>query len=355
MPRRIKIEAHLGVKELESRYRAAKNPVERSHYQIIWLLAQGKTTTEVAAVTGYSRDWIWKLVRRYNSDGAEGLADRRCQYRGAKPLLDDLQQALLWQALCSPPADGGLWNSRKVADWMAELLERPVDIQRGWDYLRQMELRRLYPRLAHLEADPMEQEAWKKKLAQKVKQVQQQHPQSVVDVWTMDEHRLGLKPVLRRVWTMRGFQPIARVHWRYQWLWLYGFVHPETGETYFWILPRVNITLFNQVLADFAQEFNIGQDKQVILVLDQAGWHTSEQVKLQLPQGLHLEFLPSHSPELQPAERLWPLTNESIANRCFESLDELEEWRFQRCQVLLTQRESIRRITCYHWWPTTAN
>ena len=33
-------------------------------------------------------------------------------------------------------------------------------------------------------------------------------------------------------------------------------------------------------------------------------WHTSEQVKI--PQGLHLEFIPSHSPELQPAERLWP-------------------------------------------------
>jgi hypothetical protein len=62
----------------------------------------------------------------------------------------------------------------------------------------------------------------------------------------MDEHRLGLKPILRRVWALRGEQPTARVHWRYQWLWLYGFVHPESGETYFWILPRVNITLFNR-------------------------------------------------------------------------------------------------------------
>jgi hypothetical protein len=81
---------------------------------------------------------------------------------------------------------------------------------------------------------------------------------------------------------LRGEQPIAKVHWRYQWLWLYGFVHPESGETYFWILPRVNITLFNQVLADFAQEFGLGKDKQVVLVLDQAGWHTSQQVQLQL-------------------------------------------------------------------------
>jgi len=106
-----------------------------------------------------------------------------------------------------------------------------------------------------------------------VAQVQRDHPNSVVELWTMDEHRLGLKPVIRRVWALRGEQPIAQVHWRYQWLRLYGFVHPESGETYFWILPRVNITLFNQVLADFAQEFGVGKDKQVVLALDQAGWH----------------------------------------------------------------------------------
>ena len=40
--------------------------------------------------------------------------------------------------------------------------------------------------------------------------------------------------------------------------------------------------------------------------------------------------MPSHSPELQPAERLWPLTNEAVANKLFQSLDELEEVLFQR-------------------------
>ncbi len=75
------------------------------------------------------------------------------------------------------------------------------------------------------------------------------------------------------------------------------------------------------------------KNKRIILVLDQAGWHTSDQVKV--PKGIHLFFLPAYSPELQPAERLWPLTNEPIANRCFESLDELEVVLFARCRRLL--------------------
>ena len=309
----------------------------------------------MAAVTSYSRDWIYKLARRYNNLGPEGLADYRHENPGAEPLLTDIQQAQLWQALQEPPPDGGLWNSRKVANWIADLLDRPVPKHRGWDYLRQMDLRLKCPRTHHEDADPLEQQAWKKKLIQKVEQIQADHPSATVEVWTMDEHRLGLKPITRRMWTPVGSQAIALVNWRREWLWLYGFVHPESGETYFWILPKVNITLFNLVLADFAREFGIGKDKQVVLTLDQAGWHVSESVQLQLPSGLHLEFMPTHSPELQPAERLWPLTNEPIANRTFESLDELEEVLFQRCQVLLQQRDLIKAITFYHWWPSTAS
>ena len=52
MPKRITIAPHLPIEELEQRYRQAKDPVERSHYQIIWLLAQGKCSQEVATVMG---------------------------------------------------------------------------------------------------------------------------------------------------------------------------------------------------------------------------------------------------------------------------------------------------------------
>jgi hypothetical protein len=54
MPKRISIAAHLTTEELEQRYRSSTHPIERSHYQIIWLLAKGRRTEEVVEVTGYS-------------------------------------------------------------------------------------------------------------------------------------------------------------------------------------------------------------------------------------------------------------------------------------------------------------
>lgn len=164
----------------------------------------------------------------------------------------------------------------------------------------------------------------------------------------MDEHRAGLKPVMRRVWVDEWTTPIAQVNWKFEWLWLYAFVHPDSGQTYWWILPKVNNKLFSQVLADFAAHFKVGTHKRVALVVDQAGWHSSEQV--QVPEGIHLIFLPAYSPELQPAERLWTLTNELVANRSFKSLDELEEALVYRCRQLLKCPELIRGLTRYHWW-----
>jgi len=44
----------------------------------------------------------------------------------------------------------------------------------------------------------------------------------------MDEHRVGLQPVLRRVWAMRGQRPVVRVWPRYEWLYIYAFAQPTT-------------------------------------------------------------------------------------------------------------------------------
>ena len=98
----------------------------------------------------------------------------------------------------------------------------------------------------------------------------------------------------------------------YKWTYLYGFVHPRSGKVFWLILPTVNTELFSLALEEFAKEVGAGKEEHILLVVDQAGWHTGGEVKL--PEGIHLEFLPSGSPELQPAERLWPLSNEALAN-----------------------------------------
>jgi hypothetical protein len=56
-------------------------------------------------------------------------------------------------------------------------------------------------------------------------------------------------------------------------------------------------------------------------------------------------------PELQPAERLWPLSNESLAKGACADLDELEDVLAAWCVTLMASRDLIRGYTCFHWWP----
>jgi hypothetical protein len=157
---------------------------------------------------------------------------------GAAPLLDDMQQANLWQALKGSAPDGGLWNGRKVADYLSELISQPISRQQGWEYLKQMRMRLRVPRPSHCEADLESQETWKKKLQQEVERIQTEHPNAAVEVWSEDEHRIGLNPIVRRIWVEQGEQPTAKVNCKREWLWLYAFVQPQSGETYWWILPQ---------------------------------------------------------------------------------------------------------------------
>ena len=191
-----------------------------------------------------------------------------------------------------------------------------------------------------------------KKLAVKLEELKQAHPEAEVQLWAEDEARLGLKPVIRRVWAPVGKRPVAHFKRGYKWTYLYGFVHPESGEVYWLILPTVNTDLFSMALREFAKEMGAGRDKRVLLVVDQAGWHTGKEVEV--PEGIDLEFLPSGSPELQPAERLWVLTNEGVANGLFEEIEQIEKVLMERCLELLDQSESIRALTNYHWWPQAA-
>ena len=167
----------------------------------------------------------------------------------------------------------------------------------------------------------------------------------------MDEHRVGLRPILRRVWAPRGRRPVAVVQTRYEWTYVYAFVRPTTGDTYWLLLPTVSAAAFSVALREFAAAIGAGADKRIALVLDGAGWHRGGAVAV--PDGLHLVPLPPYSPELQPAERLWTLSDAPLANRHFADLDALEAAQADRCRALRARPDTIRAHTRFHWWPDT--
>jgi hypothetical protein len=166
----------------------------------------------------------------------------------------------------------------------------------------------------------------------------------------MDEHRVGLKPIVGRVWARKGQRPLVRVQHRFQWRYVLAFVHPASGRTEWQFASGVNTAVMSVALEYFARAVGAGPTKRIVLVLDQAGYHTSPLVHV--PQGIHLVFLPPYSPELQPAEHLWHYSDQPLINEHFPTIDALEDTVADHCDRLQRQREVIRSATLFHWWPT---
>src|SRR3954453_12086863 len=123
--------------------------------------------------------------------------------------------------------------------------------------------------------------------------------------------------------------------------------HSISGETFWYVSNGVSKPFFAALLALFAREAGAGRDRIIVLGLDSAGWHTEP--NLVVPDGIRLADLPPYSPELQPAEHLWPVLDEPLANQYFATLADLEHVVTERCRVL--NHDQLKPGTNFHWWP----
>ena len=113
------------------------------------------------------------------------------------------------------------------------------------------------------------------------------------------------------------------------------------------ILPRVNAERMSDALAAFAAHADPDRKKVLVVLVDNAGWHTAK--RLEVPANVVLHRLPSCTPELQPAEPLWPLVREVVANAGFDDLAGLELPSVERCCWLMDHPEIVRGVVGFHW------
>jgi transposase len=185
-----------------------------------------------------------------------------------------------------------------------------------------------------------------KKLELAVTTLKAEHPGEEAEAWREDQARFGLKPILRRGWSPKGERPLAEVEARYQWLWLYAAVHPQTGPVFWLVLPRLDASCVQLFLDEFAKEHAPG-GKRLVLVWDGAPAHRANSWKV--PAQITLLSVPAYTPELNPGERVWALVKEGVANEAHKTLAALAQPVCSRCQKI--SAEEVSALTNYHWWP----
>ena len=85
-----------------------------------------------------------------------------------------------------------------------------------------------------------------------------------------------------------------------------------------------------------------------VLLLDQAGWHTTP--KLAVPPNITLLPLPPRSPELNPVENIWQFLRDNwLSNRVFKSYDDIVALSCHAWNNLTEQPWKIMSIGTQQW------
>jgi hypothetical protein len=132
---RLRIAPHLAPKSFARHYRACRSGVEKTPWQVLWLLTRSEQPLSPAQATqqvGLSPVWTCALLKRWNAEGLADLDDRRIATNRGQSKLTAGHHIGFWAALLQPPPDGGLWTGTKVTAYVRDHWDVRVCQQTGW-------------------------------------------------------------------------------------------------------------------------------------------------------------------------------------------------------------------------------
>src|SRR3954468_13946841 len=246
------------------------------------LVLEGASREEAARAAGMDRRTLRDWVHRYNEEGLPGLHDRR-------------------RPGPAPAPEGRRGGAGGVQEGFAELVREALP-----------ERARGRP----------------------------------VEVWFLDEARVGRQGTLTRVWARRGTRPRAPRDRRHAWAYLFGAVCPERAVGAALVLPCAGAEATGLHLAEIGR--HVAPGAHGVVVLDRAGWHGAG--GLAVPENLTLLPLPSYAPELNPVENVWEyLRQNKLGHRVWEGYEAIVATCCEAWNWLAAAPDRLASITRREW------
>ena len=140
--------------------------------------------------------------------------------------------------------------------------------------------------------------------------------------------------------------PSATADQRYQNAYLFGAICPAKGKGAGLALPFADTFAMQLHIDEISRHVQRGA--HAVLLLDRAGWHTTE--KLVVPRNMTLIFLPARSPELNPVENVWQYLRQNwLSNRVFDTYDAIIDAACKAWNNLIDQPQTINSIGMRDW------
>jgi len=300
-----------------------RNPHERLRCHALLLLSKGYSYSQTADILFIDEDTLRQWVQRYRDKGLDGLKNNPLwggQHGQRRLNQQDLARlSTLLDSEAQPGTEvGSGWTLKAIRQLIQERFSisysrrgvRKLLHAIGWSYQRG---RKLYIRRSAVEQVRFELET---------REILEEFAQSgeVVTPLAGDQSKVYLEGTIARRWNPKGQQPlIADAARSKQAENIYGALHLGTGEEVAsfcidWQDSDATIAWLEMILDEFRRG-------QIILWIDGAGHHTSDEVEEWLEEHPRLRVIhfPAYQPETNPKEGTWKRLKEEVSHHCWHA------------------------------------
>lgn len=288
--------------------------------RMILLSADGFTVGRIQEVFGVTDDTVYKWLDRFEAEGPDGLHDR--ERSGRPPEIDGEALKELERLVETSPLDEGYDFTTWTTPLLGAHLKERFGIDVSDDTVRQALHRLAFvwrrPRW-HVESEDPDYDARMDAIDAALSEAEADPSVTVLFEDETDVRRL---PPLRAMWMRRGEQariPVPSGNAKFA---LYGVLDPLSGETFTAPYPKGRSDHTTSFLDEVMDRF----EGEVVLVWDQASWHTSGATEKVIAgyDRLHVLLLPKKSPQDNPVEDLWRALKRIVAANLARGLDALK-------------------------------
>ena len=300
--------------------------------QLVLLSERGFTVSEIADIQQTSAVTVYKWLARFEAEGPAGLYDRSRSGRPAK--VGQQTEEAIEEALSQPPTEQDYnftyWTVPLLTEHLRQTLGQGLCHETVRTTLHRLGFRWRRPRWAVQRTDPQAADR-----VQAIAQAVFNAPAQTV-ILIEDETTLKTLPPLRRMWMRLGHQLRIPTPLSNDDLCLYGTLDLNSGHTFHACYDKDNseatIAYLQQLLDHYPQQ-------SILLIWDQARYHTSHQVEQWLAAQSRLStlLLPKYAAELNPIESIWRHLKNQVAANLTRSLDAIE----QACDRFFEQHSAL--------------
>lgn len=290
----------------------------RKRLLVVRLIAQHQhSVVQIMEISGVCRQTVFTYRDKVVADGVEELLKR--QWAGARaPAVTGKNAEEFTRKLEA----GDFRQARDAQKWIARRTEKKLTESGVRKLMHRLGGKLKVPRKSHRKKDQKASDAFRAEFPQRLTGAVGEAPDKPVRVWVLDEHRYGLLPVIRRVWSKRG----VRVHAPYATSYKWGYLHEAleidgAHDAQLLFTPAINQDIHAVFLKQIAES---DPGSLHVIIMDQAGFHLRDGDE-RLPDNVRLLPLPAYCPELNPVEGFGRHIKAPTANRLYRTLKRLED------------------------------